>query len=74
MIKIEFDIEGFKKKINHLMDKNIDLLDAIITIADRENIELETLILVLKKDQELKGKLEKIGNNLRMLKNPEKNK
>jgi UDP-glucose 6-dehydrogenase len=57
MNNFEFDIENFKFKINALCEKNVDFMDALITICEKEGIEIDNIFPILKKDNEIKEKL-----------------
>ncbi len=66
--KISFDIEEFRDKVNNLCENGTDFLDAILTIVHNENLEIESLVPLLKKDPELKSRLFLLAEKLNFLK------
>ena len=54
---IEFDLEAFKVEVNNLCEKGIGLLDSILTICEKNGIDIETISPLIKKDPELKSRV-----------------
>ena len=65
---IEFNIVKFNEEIEILCSKGVDYLDSIITWCHRNDIELETIVPILKKDVTIKARLQKIAITKNLLK------
>lgn len=66
--KFDFDIEAFRDDVNLLCMKKVDFLDALLTICEKRNIELETIIPLIRRDADLKLRLFNVGNRLNFMK------
>jgi len=64
----EFNIEGFRNEVNALCDKDVDFLSAVLTVCERNDIELETISSIIKKDPELKSRMFLVAEKLNFLK------
>ena len=64
----EFDIEGFKSQVNELCEKGVEFLDSVLTICEKNDIDLDTISPIIKKDPELKSRLFIIAENLNFIK------
>jgi len=63
-IDLDFDISGFRDKVNALCDNGVDFVDAILSIAEDKKIEIDILASILKKDPEFKARLYMAGEKL----------
>jgi hypothetical protein len=66
--KFEFDIAGFRDKVNALCENNVDFIDAVFSVASHLNIDNETLMSILKKDHELRARLSLSADKLNYFK------
>lgn len=56
MVSIEFDIDKFKLEVDILCLRGVSFLDSVLTICDKNGIDLETISPIIKKDPELKSR------------------
>lgn len=67
--KFEFDITQYRDNVNKLCESGVDFVDAILTVANDINIDIETLTPILKKDPEFKARLYMTAEKLNFFKN-----
>jgi hypothetical protein len=56
LVSIEFDIYKFKLEVDILCLRGVSFLDSVLTICDKNGIDLETISPIIKKDPELKSR------------------
>ena len=62
-------IEDFTNQIESLcFEKNIEYIDAVVYWCNKNNIEVETVALWIKKDPAFKAKIQTEAENLNILK------
>jgi hypothetical protein len=54
---LEFDLVKFHTEVDLLCEKGVDYLDAVIHWCEKNGIDIETIVPVIKKDQGIKGRL-----------------
>jgi hypothetical protein len=68
-INLEFDIEKFNNEINKLCeDDDIPYIDAILIWCEDNNVEIEVIASIIKKNVETKTKIEEIARKNNLLK------
>lgn len=65
MSKFNFDIT---KEIEKLTRSGTDIIDAVVHVCAKHNIDIETAASLIKKDAVLKSKLQMEAENLNILK------
>ena len=55
-VNIEFDLEGFRSQVDILCLRGVSFLDSVLTVCDKNGIDLETISPIIKKDPELKSR------------------
>ncbi len=65
----QFNLEKFIKDVNTLQEEHdVDYIDALLTVCDWWEIDLETITPILKKDAVIKEKLRVIAEEKNFLK------
>jgi Phage late-transcription coactivator len=67
-MKFAFDVVKFNNEIDKMCRNNVDYIDAVITWCERNNVDVEVLAGVIKKDPVIKSKLQADAENLNFLK------
>ena len=67
-MKFAFDSAKFNYEIDKMCNNNVDYIDAVVTWCERNNVDVEVLAGVIKKDPVIKSKLQADAENLNFLK------
>jgi len=67
-MKFAFDVVKFNNEIVKMCRNNVDYIDAVVTWCERNNVDVEVLAGVIKKDPVIKSKLQADAENLNFLK------
>jgi len=67
-MKIVFDDAKFKADIERICAQGTDYIDAITTWCERNNLDIEVIANIIKKDPVIKSKLQADAENLNYLK------
>ena len=68
MIKKMIENNFIQEIENLCKSKNIEYIDAVVLWCERNNLEVETVAIWIKKDQTMKSKIQAEAENLRILK------
>jgi hypothetical protein len=55
--QFEFDVIKFQKEVDEIVCDDISYMDSILHWCEKNNIEIETLVPIIKKDPNIKAKL-----------------
>lgn len=67
-VKVEFDIVTFEKEVSDICNLDVTFTEAIIMWSERNNIEIELISSIIKKNSILKSRLEEDARMRRLLK------
>jgi hypothetical protein len=67
-IKLEFDIISFEFEVGEIVAKDISFCEAITMWCDKNNVELELLSSIIKKNAVLKARVEEDARKRNLLK------
>jgi len=67
-MKFVFDYNTFNSEIEKIRNHDVDYIDAITTWCEKNNLDIEVIANIIKKDPVLKSKLQADAENLNYLK------
>jgi hypothetical protein len=67
-MKFVFDSNTFNSEIEKIRNHDVDYIDAITTWCEKNNLDIEVIANIIKKDPVLKSKLQADAENLNYLK------
>jgi len=63
-----FDVNKFNHDVDKMCNNSVDYIDAVITWCERNNVDVEAIANIIKKDPVIKSKLQADAENLNFLK------
>jgi hypothetical protein len=67
-MKVSFDIVKFNHDVDKMCNNNVQYIDAVVTWCTRNNLDIEVVAAVIKKDPVIKAKLRADAENLNFIK------
>jgi len=67
-MKFVFDSNTFNSEIEKIHNNDVDYIDAITTWCEKNNLDIEVIANIIKKDPVIKSKLQADAENLNYLK------
>lgn len=67
-MKFIFDSNTFNSEIEKIHNNDVDYIDAITTWCEKNNLDIEVIANIIKKDPVIKSKLQADAENLNYLK------
>lgn len=68
IVNFEFDVDKFTSEVNLLCELDLDFLEAVVHWCEKNSIEIETIIPIIRKDATLKARLTTVAENKNFLK------